>query len=459
MKRFDDFKFLFNTRAELLEKGAGSMMCIIEPDMELEYSDADWFVAQMIYFHYIVPYGYDFLYSKTTAFDSKKQEIINHLLRVCKHFEKESKEEFSDTCSYLKIPVTISPLIRYIPCNTDTLKHFIRDFASSDSIKDFVIGLSALITFEMYRGDETDIKHLDYCFTIVLEELRKHPIFASQSLQTIKHIKDKAILFCKKLNLECGVEYSTHHQFQQNGVFELPWKYVTFAENKIFIYHPSEYNSHTTHPLIIYNKKSRSAFNNIKPYLSRIVSGIYVIADNGRIAQLSASADILECVDILHQRMTYNKTKRTIGNKAQLNKKTPQEDIIKKIRQVKSKYLDYLCDIHLPEYNIYYCPENRVNTDIQIDEDGFIFTLKKSEELIKIVYENISDDRSTIVILMPRQNHQTVVDKVCEYFTSNTINKRERISMLQQDLKSFVYICKKVIHTNLKDWKRQIIEL
>lgn len=126
---------------------------------------------------------------------------------------------------------------------------------------------------------------------------------------------------------------------------------------------------------------------------------------------------------------------------------------------MKSKYLDYLCDIHLPEYNIYYCPENRVNTDIQIDEDGFIFTLKKSEELIKIVYENISDDRSTIVILMPRQNHQTVVDKVCEYFTSNTINKRERISMLQQDLKSFVYICKKVIHTNLKDWKRQIIEL
>lgn len=81
-------------------------------------------------------------------------------------------------------------------------------------------------------------------------------------------------------------------------------------------------------------------------------------------------------------------------------KEYTNDDIIKFIDKKKSIFLNTLCELHLYEYKIYYCTENRINSGmIRYEEDAFIFTLAANDNEIMFAYENTENNRATYIFI------------------------------------------------------------
>lgn len=94
-----------------------------------------------------------------------------------------------------------------------------------------------------------------------------------------------------------------------------------------------------------------------------------------------------------------------------------QEQITNHIHTYKSKYLDWLCSKQLPNYQIYYCLEIKSNVNQQEkDEDAFIFTIKETNQMITLVYENVLESRSSIVFKIRKTDSQMSSKKFITFF-------------------------------------------
>lgn len=462
MKSFDHFKhyLLLKEQINSTIKSDDVTFCDCENENKFTYSLSEWHIAQLFYFHYVVPFGYNFLLFQSKKMQNPIDNELNKILRICKIYENDSRELFDKMCYRLRLKIHDSIIKKVIPCNPYTLKKFISEYDFvRNTIDDFIIHTSAIITHVMYEADTSaSYKYLNFYFDATLKAIRKLSIPSNQISQIMYQIKHKVDIYCEQLKIKDNI-IPDENKISNNGKFELSWKYVTFTNGYIYLYHPLHQNS--LYPLKYKMKNSISAFNNIQSYFINRLTPISVQAKNGRIIKVLNIEDVEFCIQKLTEKYK-NRNNRPISRipKHKIEKMT-KEQITNHIHTYKSKYLDWLCSKQLPNYQIYYCLEIKSNVNQQEkDEDAFIFIIKETGQMVTLVYENTLESRSSIVFKIRKNRLQNVIQEIHHFFSSNSLNKRELI--MQGNVNNeFLFSSNtywRIMHTNFNSWKSKIEE-
>lgn len=176
------------------------------------------------------------------------------------------------------------------------------------------------------------------------------------------------------------------------------------------------------------------AFNQIKDYIINKLPPIKAVFQDDIIVGIEQSSieSINDTLDVL---------KRHTENVAHISEdihKSEREKLLKHeytqsevrnyINNKKSEFLDSLCQLHLDDYKIYYCLENRVNSDlIMAEEDAFIFTIATADKETLLAYENAEENRATYLFICDSKDLEMSVRSLADYFSSGLVNKRETL--------------------------------
>jgi len=447
------FKYYFEHKDDYSPASSERVITIGNKDTDgrnVSYTLGESYLAQMFYWRYVRPFGYDFLYSYIRERNPKTQQEMEHIVSLCKIYERDCQEEFAAMCDELGEFPRVNALQRYIPFNWENISVIEKD----DS---FVTNMALLIIFDGYGTDDLNGERIKTLLSKIRSGL-------GIDYKTINAIERHVIQFCKALYggdaanaLSGSLTATQQDDIPIDGDFILPWKYVDFADSKLFLYHPSEYGKHTTHPLAVYNEKARTAMNNIKRYLVRNCLGVSVHITNGVIDRMNYDGDVMEGVKILSERLRAASVSADGEAANRFSNAKTKRELEREIRELKSQYLDYLCDCQLSLYPIIYCPENRINSDgAQIDEDAFIFTIRKTKYRVTLVFENTLDCRSSYVIRCRKTRYDAVVGIISDYFTSDAVNKRENVERLKRELDACDASFRKVFHDSFESWSKDI---
>ena len=465
MKAFDHFKYYFSIKEQInstTEDYNVITYCNDENGNKCTYNSSEWYISHFFYFHYVVPFGYNFLLFQSKKMQNPIDNELNKILHICKIYENESRELFDEMCHKLRLKIDESTIKKVIPCNPYTLKIFISEYDFvRNNIDDFIINTSAIITHVMYEADTSaSYKYLNFYFDATLKAIRKLSIPSNQISQIMYQIKHKVDVYCERLKIKDNIiPDESENQISDNGKFQLSWKYVTFTNGYIYLYHPLHQNS--PYPLKYKMENSIGAFNSIQSYFINRLPPISVQAKNGRIIKVLNIEDVEFCIQKLTAKYK-NRNNRPISRipKHKIEKMT-QEQITNHIHTYKSKYLDWLCSKQLPNYQIYYCLEIKSNVNQQEkDEDAFIFTIKETNQMITLVYENVLESRSSIVFKIRKNRLPNVIQEIHHFFSSNSFNKRELI-MQGNVSNEFLFSSNtywRIMHTNFNSWKSKIEE-
>lgn len=452
MAKFDKFRYYLEHKDKFLSASSGHA-AVNGKDadgQDISYTLNEFYLAQLFYWRYVRPFGYDFLYSYIGKRNPIMRQEVERIMSLCKVYEQNCQEDFAAMCDELGEFPSVSVLQAYIPFNWERVSVLEKD-------DNFVTNMALLIAFDCYSTDDWDGERIKTLLSKVRGGL-------GVDYKTINVIEHRVVQFCKILYGDDTADAISHSftaahvdNVPVDGDFTLPWRYVDFADGKLLLYHPAEYGKHSTHPLAVYNEKSRTAMNDIKRYLAKNCLGVSVHIANGMIDRINNDGDVLEGVEILSERLRASSAAE--GGKAAnhfSNAKTKQ-DLEHEIRELKSQYLDYLCDSQLPSYPIIYCPENRINSDgVQVDEDSFIFTIRKTKYKVTLVFENTLDCRSSYVVRCRKTRYDAATEIISGYFASDRINKRERIEWLERELTACGASFRKVFHDSFESWCNDI---
>ena len=149
-------------------------------------------------------------------------------------------------------------------------------------------------------------------------------------------------------------------------------------------------------------------------------------------------------------------------NKIQLFNSSSLTQIKSYISQLRNQCLNFLSGIHLNQFNIFYVPEIRLNSNgIRYDEEGFIFTVKENNQYTIAIYENTLDSRSTVIFVIKNSCYELAIKDIGDYFASpDKVNRREKLSTnyVNANSSGIVRLFREV-HNDFDDWKRRIIQL
>lgn len=242
-----------------------------------------------------------------------------------------------------------------------------------------------------------------------------------------------------------------------NGTFFVSWDNVSFHDGFYFIYHPSFPTGGAGHePYRVEDANSRKSFKDIQKLFLKKLPPITVQSRNGKIKKVKNLANLSSCISVMEHKILVPAKKlqgHTLDIKAEkkLVEKSEAKNLVK---ELKSRYLDFLCARQFDNYKVVCCIENRVNSNLIVGcEYSFIFTIKETSSLIYLAFENATDSRCTYIFPILKSKWQESIDKIYEFFSSNEINKRQALSQrLAKISLPGNYAYKRVMHTNYFNW-------
>lgn len=359
--------------------------------------------------------------------------------------------------------------------NWSAVRDFIREVPYNDS---FVEDLSILVTqvyYSLWKQNKPDFKSNLILYSFIHKEgVPDNPILL---LQTLAH---RVAYLCTKLAntnrcyysirvandelIEKRITFQQHIQFNFefdiesypfDGMIFIPWQYVLFFDGYMYITHPRLYSANKSeHSYKYVCTKSQKAFNYIKKSFTNKLAPILAIVERGYIIKVLNIGDLDICVNALE---TGKLPKiKIISKKAKISSHPISLDDlrIRNAREYKSDYIEYLADKQFVEKSIIYTRERRVNTNAcEFFEDAFIFQTSATT----IIYENTLDDRSTLIFKTTGQETEDVIEDIHTYFSSDIINKRDKIAdnVFELDNDNIVDI-KRIYHRSLREWKLEL---
>lgn len=455
MKDFDNFKYYFDHKDKFESQKPVQTTDYKSNGENLSYTLDESYLAQMFYWRYFRLFGRTFLSSCINTMSLRKKRELERMILLSEDFEEDCKGQFIEMCDELGVQINNEFIQQNIPFDWRALEAFIHN-SGEESLID---NMALLISFDQFQDGGFDYGRV----AELLSSIRKTGQVRGIA---VYKIRQKALSLCKTLFGKTEVEKDFRNltidksDFPTTGSFYLPWKYVEFMDNVIFLYHPHEYGQHSTHPLVVKNAKSRVAMNSIKRYLDKAVCEPYVHAFNGRLDKLYYEEDLLDGIEILHQRLHSDAIAKKQSPSRPFHKNMPPQDMKQRLRELKSKYLDFLCDAQLPDYPIVYCPENRINGDnVQFDEDSFIFVIRQTKYRITLVFENTLESRASYVVRCRKLKYDSITNLISRYFASDAVNKREHIGELKNELATYGASFRKVFHDDFNLWKNSILNI
>lgn len=425
-------------------------------------------ILSCVFFFYYTYYhfGIEFLLSKAEEvnFPTWRKNTIIQLINFCQDIVHEINMEFYEENIFTWISdVQVQNIIRdYSPITEDSIKEYIMSENTDFLLKAKAVGY--MVTMIYYLSEKAAFAHyfFDSGVGLILgskfEELFS---FISKNNPSLY----KYLLYIKKYISEgfhaMGFfdEYSSSIDFNNDSFYDSPsyyihrnffhveipkvilldneisWKFVTFLNGELQIYNPKHPEGQGKYkPFYFKTQKSIKAFNHIKDYIINKLPPIKAIFQDDIIVGIEPSSieSINDTLDVL---------KRHTENVAQISEdihksergkllkhEYTQGEVRNYINNKKSEFLDSLCQLHLDDYKIYYCLENRVNSDlIMAEEDAFIFTIATADKETLLAYENTEENRATYLFICDSKDLEMSIKSLADYFSSGLVNKREAL--------------------------------
>jgi len=243
MAKFDKFNYYFEHKGEYSPASSERVITIGHKDTDgrdVSYTLGEFYLAQVFYWRYVRPFGYDFLYSYIAKRNPIMRQEVERIMSLCKVYERDCQEEFAAMCDELGEFPRVSALQRYIPFNWENVSVIEKD-------NSFVTNMALLIVFDGYGTDDLNGERIKTLLSKIRSGL-------GVDYKTVNAIERHVIQFFKTLYggdaanaLSGSLTATQQDDVPIDGDFILPWKYVDFADSKLFLYHPSEYGKLLTY--------------------------------------------------------------------------------------------------------------------------------------------------------------------------------------------------------------------
>lgn len=504
--RFDNFKWLLSHRVVKENKQPDENVLMFNEHGAFVVGIEEIYFVESFYANYVRVFGSSFIQSKLDALEDETAKrwanyAISRIPDVIKYENAEFEERLEELSDKLELPAPhlLEVFKPYMPFITygDYYK-FAIDKVDSPLYRYFYV-LLILMYEDDYPTDDTVLypytyttcpqkdtckeknkcqpcrrcyylelrNGKDYNFAKELSEFQKEITldFLSAVPQEIKEkmlVKlyeslqqvNQSGFFAAKLSLSYDkVLYEGKKSL--TGNFFLRWDKVDFFNGFYTVRHPDvPFNS--AKPYKIEDKNSRKAFNDISGIFMKKLPPLYVEAKDGKIIKVMNRANLTSCISNLEHKVGRAEVLHQSGIS---HKKFKAKEITKMeakslCKELKSRYLDYLCSKQLDSYRVIYCVESRVNSSgAVVCEYSFIFTIGETSNKLVLAYENASNSRCTYIFPILRCSWKASIEKIYDFFASNEINKRQLMASRTIDLRlPGDYDYHRIFHSDYLTW-------
>lgn len=211
-------------------------------------------------------------------------------------------------------------------------------------------------------------------------------------------------------------------------------------------------------PYVIKDNNSRACFNVLNKYLSNRMPGNIIIRYSNKsiinvdkCLMLSAYIKILQENILLRGDWEYelsNFRKRTLRDCMNISLKKINSDI-----SYKSIYIDYLASNQSEKQLI-----KAYEVFNGIEEDCFIFTIKMTEDLSAIIFENVLFARASEIFIVHEKDYVKCINQIFNYFTDYEL-RQKRLAFKCKLIEAEKFCAVKyetVDHDNLSTWINKI---
>lgn len=503
--RFDNFKWLLSHRVVKENKQPDETVLMFNEHGAFVVGIEEIYFVESFYANYVRVFGSSFIQSKLDALENETAKqwanyAISRIPDVIKYEDAEFEERLEELSDKLELPAPhlLEVFKPYMPFITfgDYYK-FAIDKVDSPLYRYFYV-----LLILMYEDDFPENATIKYPFTYANCPLKKctarEKCQSSKSCYRLEMQYGKNYDFARELN-EFQKEktldfllavpqkikekmlvklYESLQQVNQSGFFAaklslsydkvlyggkkpltgnffLRWDKVNFFNGFYTVRHPDvPFNS--AKPYKIKDKNSRKAFNDISGIFMKKLPPLYVEAKDGKIIKVMNRANLTSCISILEHKVGRADVSHQSGIS---HKKFKAKEITKMeaksmCKELKSRYLDYLCSKQLDSYKVIYCVESRVNSSgAVVCEYSFIFTIGETSNKLVLAYENASNSRCTYIFPILRRFWKDSIEKIYDFFASNEINKRQLMASRSIDLRlPGDYDYHRIFHSDYLTW-------
>ena len=244
------------------------------------------------------------------------------------------------------------------------------------------------------------------------------------------------------------------------------WDDVNFGNNIINIFSKGK---------LVYSKSTscRKSYNQIKEYLSDKLPKIVLVKNASDIWTLKEPIVLQNALMMIRRQESENLLLEEQYRTAQrsyssienyLKDKINQELVLRRLKEKKQDFLNYLIKHQLLDYKLVpaiemLAYESAENID---EEDVFVFTVQcKSyrygiKDYVNIIYENVNPARATIVCTVEKQYYKLALQSIYNFM--NNAKEKNKRSRLRQILKlnNYVKNLHLVNHTDMHTWATTI---
>ena len=461
MIEFDNFKSWFTIEKEYKTKYKKKLQF---DDDHLWLQDQKIFSCAFFFYYTYFHFGTAFLMKEAKILKISKNNNVFVLIEYLESLHETMILFYEEKYFPLINDLQIQNIIKdYAPLTVDAVKRYILSKNSDLHIKVKVVAYMIVIRYDFSRkvvfiehfGSEYFSLLFGDAFTELFNfielynkslyvHLAEIKYFISKSFHSIGYFENESPDMYDFEDDSIGkpdLHYIVNNFYNKDELYalmhlsEIPWKYVIFLNGELQIYHPRHPNGEGKYkPFYYKTQKSIKAFNQIKDYIINKLPPIKAkFNDDDVIISIDESCvdSISDSLDILKRHVEHTICSENDSNKVRslfYKKDYSNDDIRKYIEKKKSVFLNTLCSHHLVDYKIHYCLESRINTEmIKYEEDAFIFTIASKNNEVLLAYENTETNRATYLFRCERSKIELAIEKICEFFSSGLINKRERV--------------------------------
>lgn len=506
ISRFDDFEWLLANKVVKENVLPDENVLVYSGHSAFSIGFTELYFVELFYDRYVRVFGSAFIQKKIDALDNEVARrwanyAMNRIPAVIKYENDEFANSLEDLLCRLDLPFTYllevfkpympfftnkdyfkfaydkvdSPLYRHFwillilfyenDYPTDETKHYPQSYRTCEERetckeREKCKFCKRCWYFEARNGKDYDLakEMLDFQKEMTLSFLSTAPknkkdVLLVKFYESLQQINQSG-LFEAKLSLSYDkVLYGEGKPL--TGCFFLCWDKVNFFDGFYTIKHP-DVPLNKARIFRIEDPNSRKSFNDISSLFMKKLPPLRVQAKNGHIVKVINNANLSQCISIMeHKVAAPNVLRKNVIDQAKVEKNEISKVEAKNIcKELKSRYLDYLCAKQLDGYKVICCIEHRVNSTVAVScEYSFIFTIKETQSKIFLAYENTSESRCTYLLSVSRYSWRESIEKIYHFFASNEVNKRQLIASKSVDLQlPGNYEIKRLFHSDYLAW-------
>lgn len=273
---------------------------------------------------------------------------------------------------------------------------------------------------------------------------------------------DLSFLLAEIERLIEGKSYTNNSDFPHEGIFNLPWKYVTFYDGIMYLNHPNPSKRATIDPFSFRHSDLKMSFRDLMPYIIERCPLLEVRAIDGRIEDLLNFEEFRKQIKHVNDNSSPNVVDSLIGKIGNIRRAYTADTLRKNSEIIKSPYLNHLCRIQIADKYIYSVAEsaNHESSYLDCEEHGYLFTIKQSNSSTTVLYENATDSsRSSLVFKIDTSKYDEGIRAISDFLVSEIKNKRQKLSYRRIKFNNPAVISYgRIIHNSFYDWKFSLLK-